>query len=171
MALPRPEQPVLAFDALYRTTASDVFAYVMALVRDRAVAEDVTAAAFERAWRRRTSFDGRRGSQRAWLFGIARNAALDELRRRKRGAALVAEPPDAGAWDPDPAEDEAEAARRAVVRAALEGLSPRERELVALRFHAGLTVAEIGRVLGVSERAAAMRVHRAVVRLRELCHA
>ena len=67
----------------------------MTLLRDRAAAEDVTALAFERAYRRRRTFDRRRGEERAWLFGIARNAALDELRRRKRLAALVADPEDA----------------------------------------------------------------------------
>ena len=167
MALVQPEQPVLAFDALYRTTMSDVFAYVLTLVRERSVAEDVTAAAFERAWRRRDAYDARRGSQRAWLFGIARNAALDELRRRRRTATLVGDPPDPGV--PDPADAGEEADRRATVAAALASLPPRERELVALRFHGGLSTAEIARVLGVSERAAAMRVHRAVTRLRELC--
>src|SRR3954452_3571164 len=82
------EPATTRFDALYRETASDVFAYVMTLVRDRAAAEDVTAAAFERAYRRQAGVDPRRGTQRAWLFGIARNAALDELRRRRRTAAL-----------------------------------------------------------------------------------
>lgn len=168
MALVDSEQPVLAFDALYRTTLSDVHAYVQSLVRERSVAEDVTAAAYERAWRRRDSFDPRRGSQRAWLFGIARNAALDELRRRRRTAALVGDPPDPAVPDPGLSEEEAE--RRATVAAALARLTPRERELVALRFHGGLSTAEVARVLGVSERAAAMRVHRAVTRLRELCH-
>src|SRR3954468_14078213 len=79
----------LSFDALYRDCAGDVFAYVMTLLRDRSAAEDVTMAAFERAYRRRRSFDRTRGSERAWLFTIARNAALDELRRRKRTAALT----------------------------------------------------------------------------------
>ena len=62
------------------------------LLQDRSAAEDVVAVAFEKAYRKRRSFDPRRGSQRAWLFGIARNAALDELRRRKRTVALTAEP-------------------------------------------------------------------------------
>jgi len=74
-----------------------VFAYVATMLGDHAAAEDVTALAFERAYRRRRTFDRRRGEERAWLFGIARNAALDELRRRRRTAALVGEPPDVGA--------------------------------------------------------------------------
>ena len=88
----------------------------------------------ERAYRRQRGFEPRRGSPRAWLFGIARNAALDELRRRKRSAALAAEPADLEAQAP---EDGAEAAvSRAAVRAALATLDPRERELIALKFHA-----------------------------------
>src|SRR5450755_4290969 len=77
------------FEALYRSCAGDVYAYVASLLRDRAAAEDVTSLAFERAYRRRALFDLRRGSARAWLFAIARNAALDELRRRQRTGALL----------------------------------------------------------------------------------
>ena len=54
------------------------------LLRDRAAAEDVTALAFERAYRAPLAFDAAAAAERAWLFGIARNAALDELRRRSR---------------------------------------------------------------------------------------
>jgi len=64
---------------------------VRTLLHDDTSAEDVTALAFERAYRRRSTFDARRGGRRAWLFGIARNAALDELRRQRRAAPLVAE--------------------------------------------------------------------------------
>src|SRR3954469_14994536 len=90
MALPEQEVPS-RFEDLYRASRDDVFAYVATLLRDRASAEDVTAQAFERAYRRRRLFDARRGSERAWLYGIARNAALDELRRRKRVASLAAD--------------------------------------------------------------------------------
>jgi len=156
------------FEALYRASRDDVYAYVSTLLRDRAAAEDVTAVAFERAYRRRRSFDRARGDERAWLFGIARNAALDELRRRKRHARLAVEPEDAAAAS---VEDGADGAlRRTVVRAALDGLEPRERELVSLKFHAGLTNAEIARVLGVSESNAGTLLHRTLTKLRKACH-
>src|SRR6201996_8195828 len=82
------------FEELYRTSRDDVYAYAVTVLHDRAAAEDVTAIAFERAYRRQRTFDLRRGDERAWLFGIARNAALDELRRRRRVASLAVDPED-----------------------------------------------------------------------------
>jgi RNA polymerase sigma-70 factor (ECF subfamily) len=162
-----PREADVAFDALYRSSRDAVYAYVASLVRDRAAAEEVTAAAFERAYRKRARFDPRRGERRAWLFGIARNAALDELRRRGRQAELAAEPVDLEAAALD--ETAAESERRLAVAAALRTLEPRERELIALKFFAGLTNAEIAAVVGVSESNAGTKLHRAVTKLREAC--
>lgn len=167
VATEMPTDADVAFDELYRRSRDDVHAYVAGLLRDRAAAEDVTALAFERAFRRRRSFNPKRGTRRAWLFGIARNAALDELRRRSRQATLAAEPADEAATAPDQG---AEAAiRRAALRAALAELAPRERELVALKFFAGLTNPEIARVIGISETNAGTRLHRVIEKLRRSC--
>ena len=168
VALVTPEvAPGASFDALYREAAADVYAYVASLLRDRAGAEDVTAQAFERAYRRSSSYRARRGSREAWLFGIARNAALDELRRRKRRARLETEPADDVAPDAD--EQVELALRRETVRAAMGGLDGRERDLLALKFSAGLSNAEIATVLGVSETAAGTRLHRTLTKLRKAC--
>ena len=162
-----PRAGDLAFERLYRSSRDDVYAYVASLLRDEAAAEEVTAAAFERAYRKRNRFDPERGEPRAWLFGIARNAALDELRRRGRQAELAAEPADLAAA---PADESAEASeRRLALLAALERLQPRERELIALKFFAGLGNAEIATVVGVSESNAGTKLHRAVTKLREAC--
>jgi RNA polymerase sigma factor (sigma-70 family) len=172
MALPAQQEASVAFDALYRSTAADVFSYVVSLVHDRSAAEDVTAQVFERAYRKRHRYDPGRGSERAWIFGIARNAALDELRRRGRTAALHVDPADPTAQDAlgrAAGEEDEAVRRRAVVRAGLGSLEPRERELVTLKFHAGLSYAEIGELLGISESNAGTRVHRAVTKLRKAC--
>jgi RNA polymerase sigma-70 factor (ECF subfamily) len=165
MTVPATPRIALDFEALYRAARDDVFAYVATLVRDRTAAEDVTSQAFERAFRKSKSYDAGRGSERAWLFGIARNAALDELRKRKRSAHLAGDPHDAAEppdWDAD------HVLRRAAVRAALASLEPRDRELIALKFHAGLENAEIADVLGLSVSNAGTRLHRALTKLREI---
>jgi RNA polymerase sigma factor (sigma-70 family) len=162
-----PREADLAFDRLYRSSRDDVYAYVASLLRDGPAAEEVTATAFERAYRKRSRFDPGRGEPRAWLFGIARNAALDELRRRGRQAELTAEPADLSGPLPDESAEETE--RRLAVSAALATLDARERELIALKFFAGLSNAEIGTVVGLSESNAGTRLHRAVTKLREAC--
>ncbi len=158
--------PALDFEALYRSTRDDVYAYVATMLRDRSSAEDVTAAAFERAYRRRRSFDPERGSGRAWVFGIARHAALDELRRRKRHATLTSDPPDRAGPDPTAA-----IVDRAVLLAALGTLAVRDREIIALRFHAGLDTAEVAGVLGTTPTNAGTLLHRAMTKLREAMNA
>lgn len=170
-AVEAPDQTRAAFEALYRESRDDVYAYVAGLLRDRSAAEEVTSQAFERAWRKRRQLDPERGSARTWLFGIARNAALDELRRRSRAAELPEQMPavagagrlDLGPAGGDPAEI---AVRRTALRRAIASLRGRERELVALKFFAGLSNAEIARVIGVSESNAGTRIHRVVEKLR-----
>jgi len=155
------------FEELYRSSAADVYAYVASLLRDRTTAEDITSLAFERAFRRRALFDLHRGSARSWLFAIARNAALDELRRRRRSGALLRE-----VADDSPELDELDgelAERRLLVRDGLASLEPSDREVILLKFVGRLSNAEIARVLRCSESNAGTRLHRAIQRLREVC--
>lgn len=158
-----PRDDDIAFGELYRSSRDDVYAYAAGLLRDRAAAEEVTATAFERAYRKRSHFDPSRGNGRAWLFGIARNAALDELRRRGRQAELTVDPVDTASGGTERSE------HRLLLIGALRKLDARERELVALKFFAGLDNAEIASVLGISESNAGTKLHRAVTKLREVC--
>jgi RNA polymerase sigma-70 factor (ECF subfamily) len=155
------------FETLFRECGSDVHAYAISLLGDRPAAEDVTALAFERLYRSRARLDHRRGSPRAWLFAIARNAALDELRRRRRQPRYELE--DELTADRDCGEALEHVERRATVRDALAGLPLREREVVLLKFHGQLSNSELARALGISESNAGTRLHRALTRLREGC--
>jgi RNA polymerase sigma-70 factor (ECF subfamily) len=169
LVAPKPDDtPRQRLERLYRASRDDVYAYVATLLRDRSLAEDVTALAFERAFRRRKLFDPRRGSERAWLFGIARNAALDELRRRKRSVAVAGVVESARGADGGGEQFDA-VLTRTTVRDALAALAPRERELIALKFHAGLSNADLARVLGVSESNAGTMLHRTITKLRKAC--
>jgi RNA polymerase sigma-70 factor (ECF subfamily) len=157
-----------AFEALFKDCAADVHGYLISLLGDSVAAEDATALAFERLYRSRSRLDHRRGTPRAWLFAIARNAALDELRQRRRRSSygLVDDLVD----DRRPlGETLEEIERRATVRDALESLSLREREIVLLKFHGQLSNVELARAMGISESNAGTRLHRALTRLRAHC--
>lgn len=150
------------FDALYRDSRDDLFSYLAYLVGDRSLAEELTAHAFEKAFRKRSLFRPGRGDLRGWLFGIARNAAVDELRRGGRESALELAPEPVGSEGLDRESDD-----RMLVADAMRGLQSRDRELVALKFFAGLENAQIGRVLGISPSNVGTQLHRAITRLRE----
>jgi RNA polymerase sigma-70 factor (ECF subfamily) len=157
-----------AFHLIFNRYGRPVLSFINNLVQNHELAEELAQETFVRAYRNlRGLQDEARLS--TWLFGIARNAALDELRRRSRHASLEADPADPAAAAPD---DAVEAAfNRAAVRAALLTLDARNREVVALKFHAGLDNAEIAAVLGVSPSNAGTLLHRAMTKLREAIEA
>ena len=156
-----------AFDALFSECAGDVHGYLISLLGDSASAEDMTALAFERLYRSRSRLDHGRGTPRAWLFAIARNAALDELRRRRRSRAH--DFADGVASDHSAVDPLADVERRAVLRDALASLPLRDRELVLLKFHGQLSNGELARALAISESNVGTRLHRALAQLRERC--
>jgi RNA polymerase sigma factor (sigma-70 family) len=155
-----------AFAALFRECATDLHAYAISLLEDRAAAEDVTALAFERLYRSRRRFEDGRGTPRAWLFSIARNAALDELRRRRRHPLRELREELSAVQG---SEELQSIERREVLRGALAALPLREREVVLLKFHGQLSNSELVRALDISESNAGTRLHRALTRLREQC--
>lgn len=154
---PGPEQ----FAALYNESRDDLFSYLAYLTADRDLAEELTAAAFERAFRKRGLFRARRGDLRGWLFSIARNLAIDALRVRPREGALELLGELGGGVD-----ESAQADNRLELAEAMRRLQPRERELIALKFFAGLENGEISSVLKISRSNVGTQLHRAMERLR-----
>lgn len=129
-----------------------------------AEAEDLTAITFEKAWRARHRYRRDLGSFSTWTYAIARNVAIDHHRRQRRHLPLEAALEVA-------ALDTAEAAamrRSDADRLArlLEGHDERARELLALKYGAGLSHREIGRLVGLTESHVGTLVHRAVTALR-----
>ena len=150
-----------AFDALTRDFFAPVFGYARRALGDEDLAVDVTQDTFVRAWRSRTSFDGRRGSARAWLFAIAANRVRDARRARGEAPAPLEEPGELPAGDPAGLDAFARGALRAEVTAAVEALPPEQREVVALKYLADLSYEEVAQALGLSVGAAKMRALRA----------
>ena len=153
----------MTFAAAAEQHLDDVFAYLAYLTGDRAVAEDLTAETFEKAFRLWRRFDPARGSARVWLCQIARTTALDwfraERRRRSREnvyALREVETP----CEPVFGEGLAPQLERA-----LAALSPGEREVIALRVLLELEGRTAARVLGISETACSTRLSRALAKL------
>ena len=102
MTLPRKQLAVSAsFAATAEEHLDDVYAYLVYLTRDRALAEDLAADTFEKALKHWRRFDAARGSARTWLCQIARTTALDwfraeERRRRREERASLPDRLDAG---------------------------------------------------------------------------
>jgi len=149
------------FERLYEAEAAGLFSFLAYRTGDRALAEDLLADAFERALR--AKYNRRRGSPKTWLYAIALNALRDHVRRvaaEGRAYARV----DAGAAAADPF---AGVEHRDELARALATLSGEEREAIALRFGAELTVPDIAKVLGEPLTTVEGRVYRALRKLRE----
>ena len=158
------------FAVVYDTYRVAIYTYVRRLLANEADAEDLTVTAFEkalRAWDRRPADE----EIRPWLFRIATNACLDELRRRQRiqwqpwNAFLRLFHSSQVAPD-DPEEETLRREKAGLVRAALARLSPRDRAALILREYQGMPVDDVGRALGISRGAAKITLFRARERLR-----
>ena len=151
------------FERLYNDHVQGLFGFLLYRTGDRALAEDLLADTFERALRGRRGFDRRKASEKTWLYAIALNRLRDHKRRTEaEGRALVRASGSADIVD-EPATG---VEHRDAVQRALAALSPEEREAVALRFGADLTVPEIAKVLGEPLTTVEGRVYRALRKLR-----
>lgn len=152
------------FEELFDEHAPGLLAFLVYRTGDRTLAEDVLADTFERALRARRRFDPRRASRKTWLYSIALNRLRDQLRRgeaetRAYQRVAVPAPEDTALADLE---------RRDELAAAMARLSPEEKEAVALRYGADLTVPEIARLTGQSLSTAEGRVYRGLRKLRDL---
>lgn len=136
-----------------------VYAYVAYRIGPGAAAEDVTSEVLERALRYRDSYDPSRGDPISWAIGIARRCIQDaQAERRTLSLDEETAPPLPGF---------AEGAElRVDLARALAALTDRERELIALRYGAGLGASEIGALLELKAGAVRVALHRALDRLR-----
>jgi RNA polymerase sigma-70 factor, ECF subfamily len=151
------------FERLYAMHAEPLLGFLVYRTGDRALAEDVVADTFERVLRTRFRFDPRKSSEKTWLYAIAMNVLRDRARREAtevRAIERSVEPVGAGHPPLEMIDDRDE------LRRALEALSPEEREAVALRFGADLTLPEIAKVTGESRSTVHGRVYRALEKMR-----
>ncbi|MEA2387655.1 MAG: hypothetical protein QOG41_428 [Thermoleophilaceae bacterium] len=153
------------FERLYEEHARPLLAFLVYRTGNRAIAEDVLADTFERALRARGRFDPRRASEKTWLYSIALNLLRDSARRQAAETRALDRAQPVPAGQTSPAIDAVE--ERDSLTRAMERLSDEERESVALRYGADLTVPEIARLTGEKLTTVEGRVYRALRKLRE----
>jgi len=146
-----------AFATLYERTSAHLFGVVLRINRDRAQAEDVLQEVYINIWRAASGFDAAQSQPLTWLTSIARNRAIDSLRRQQAQPQLQASPAgddeDEDVYEqmtddaPGPLELLSRASDARALGACMEQLGAQQRQSVALAFYDGLSHAEVAEQL------------------------
>lgn len=162
----RAKEDPEAFGELYDHYVGQIYRFVYSRLRDQDAAEDVTAEVFFKALRgiRRYRLSGHPFS--AWLYQISVNAITDYYRSRRPEADLdvAVSLPARGASVDDQVADREDAAR---VWAAIDSLPPQQRTALTLKLGEDLKLADIGAIMGKSEGAVKLLVHRGMLGVRQ----
>jgi RNA polymerase sigma-70 factor, ECF subfamily len=160
----------LAMRTLFARHRVGLYRWLLRLVRDEALAEDLLSDVFLDVWRQAASFQGR-ASVSTWLLAIARHKALSARRRRIDAkldteiASTVADPAD----DPEVALQKKN--RGELLRKSLPRLSPEHGEVIDLVYYHGKSVKEVADIVGVAEATVKTRMFYARKKLAELVSA
>jgi RNA polymerase sigma-70 factor (ECF subfamily) len=164
-----------AFTVLVDRHLAGVYSFALRLVGSKEEAEDIAQQTFVKAWKNLGRF--RKGMKlRTWLLTIARNAAIDEMRKKRPAlfSEFMKEDEESGMEErlPDvsPGADEHfdMTLRAEALEAALEKISPPYREILILHYREALTLEEAARALGIPLNTAKSRDRRALIALRKI---
>lgn len=153
-----------AFAKLYDRTSAHLFAVVLRINRDRSQAEDILQEVFVKVWRSASSFDAAQSQPLTWLTSIARNGAIDSLRRKQTQPQIQSIAAGVAATDAEPGEDKdlydtvaddaagplellSQAAEARALSHCMKSLNAQQRQCVALAFYDGLSHAEVAEQL------------------------
>jgi RNA polymerase sigma-70 factor (ECF subfamily) len=147
-----------AFATLYEKSSSHLFAVVLRICRDRAQAEDILQEVYVNVWRAAGGFDAAQSQPLTWLTSIARNRAIDSLRRAQTQPQLhtanIADDEDTDVYDttaddkPGPLEMLSRASDARALSHCMKDLSAPQRQSLALAFYDGLSHAEVAEKMG-----------------------
>jgi RNA polymerase sigma-70 factor (ECF subfamily) len=157
----------VAFAAVYRATSAKLYGIVLRILRTPSLADEMLQETYVRIWNNAATFDPSRASPITWMAAIARNRALDEL-RRAAPLPLAALPDGFEVRDPQPLvsermEQDAEYAR---LRTCLDGLEPERRQIVQLAYLEGRSREELGQMFGHPAATIKTWLHRSLKQLR-----
>jgi RNA polymerase sigma factor (sigma-70 family) len=155
--------------AFVRRFQAHVFAVAVAMVGDRAAAEDVAQLTFERVWRRGSTFDPQRGNVRSWLTTVTRNIALDQLKKRRPEPV---DPTDLirflGPGPDQPEEASIQNESRTRLQAALRNLPPEQARALVMAGVYRMTAQEVANSENIPLGTAKTRIRASMLKLRQL---
>lgn len=158
-----------AFAAIYTHYFTRVYNYVRFRVSNPDVADDLTARVFEIVLDKIQSYKASRGIFTCWLFAIAHNVVADFYRKTKRHSWVSLEAiSDVACAGPGPEEAAVAGEFRDELLKALSSLEERDRNIIALKFKAGLTNRYIAELMGLSETNVGVILYRAMRQLRSI---
>jgi RNA polymerase sigma-70 factor (ECF subfamily) len=159
-----------ALATFYDSTNRLVYGLIMRVLSDASAAEEVLLDVYTQVWRQAASYDSQRGTPLAWLTTIGRSRAIDRLRsgwqdqQRKEPLETLGEAPTSAA---NPEEMTVASERQRLIRAALETLSPEQREVIELAYYSGLSHSEIASKLNQPLGTVKTRTRLGMMKLRE----
>ena len=164
LVLGETRHETLNWDEIYDALLPRIFNYFLYRTGKDEIAQDLTGMVFERAWIKKEHYRANRAKVEAWIFGIARNVFREYLRDHKKSTQnlLLLDDKTTGAVTfPTEILD-----RNILLTRLLEQLREKDRELIALKYGAGMNNREIARLTHLSESNVGTRVFRAISSLR-----
>lgn len=164
-----------AFARLYDRFSPGLYSMVLKMTGDEAEAQDVLQDAFSHIWRKAMTFDPRRSAAFTWAVMVTRNKCIDRLRVRQRFARIAEKA--AVEEENDPKVDDASTGLaelnedRGRVRAALDQVTPDQRQAIELAFFNDFTHEEIAARLSTPLGTVKARIRRGLLKLREILEA
>ncbi len=129
-----------AFEVLYRSTSAKLYGIILRIVANRSVADDLLQEVYVKAWQRANDFDAAKASPITWLATIARNRAIDEVRRSKPKATQYdTESLELSADDAHPLDAQARKEELRALMACLDQLDGEKRDIVLLAYYRGMS--------------------------------
>lgn len=162
-----------AFAAFYEAVSPVVYGTVLRVIRNPALAEEVTQEVFVELWRQATRYDRSKGSAAAWAATVAHRRAIDRVRSEESSRARDDRASQVAAAAVDVVADEvvdqmATSLDRQRVQAALSRLTDTQREAVTLAYYGGHTYREVAALLNVPEGTVKTRIRDGMIKLRDL---
>jgi RNA polymerase sigma-70 factor (ECF subfamily) len=156
-----------AFAALYQATSAKLYGVIVRITRRGALADEVLQEVFVKIWDRAAEFDGTRGSAITWMATIARNRALDEV-RRKAPIAIEdsAEAQDATDGSEHPLDRQERSQALARVMECLEALDPDKRQILLLAYYRGMSREALGKRFSAPVSTIKTWLHRSLAQIR-----